>query len=191
MRSLINPLLAVLLAGTLAACSSTPTKENTSSTETAPQPQTETTATQPTEAPQPAEQKQPSMPLTPDNFYNNPANYTGTTDTKIIYFAFDKSDIPPAAFETLRAHATYLKNNPDAKVRLEGNTDERGTRAYNLALSNRRADSVKKFLLVQGVPASQIQTVGYGEEKPAAFGHTEMDWAKNRRVVIDYLQGSP
>jgi len=59
------------------------------------------------------------------------------------------TETPPAAFETLRAHATYLKNNPDAKVRLEGNTDERGTRAYNLALSNRRADSVKKFLLVQ------------------------------------------
>lgn len=191
MRSFINPLLAVLLAGTLAACSSTPTKEETSSTETMPQQQTETMPAQPVEKPAPMKPETSSMPLTADNFYNNPANYTGTTDTKVIYFAFDSDTVPAAAFETLRAHATYLKNNPDAKVRLEGNADERGTREYNVALSERRAKAVMKFLRVQGVPASQLQTVGYGEEKPAAFGHTEMDWAKNRRVVIDYMAGRP
>jgi len=185
--SFINPLLALLVAGTLAACSSTPTQEGTSATETMPQ-QSET---QPIENSSSVQPENTGMPVTADNFYNNPANYTGTTDTKVIYFAFDSDAVPPAAFETLRAHATYLKNNPNARVRLEGNTDERGTREYNVALSERRAKAVRQFLRVQGVPASQLSIVGYGEEKPAAFGHTEMDWAKNRRVVIDYMAGNP
>ncbi|MDX1803131.1 MAG: peptidoglycan-associated lipoprotein Pal [Alcanivorax sp.] len=190
MRSFINPFFALVLATALAACSSTPTEEDTSATEAAPQ-QTQTAPTQPVEPVAPVKPETSSIPLTADNFYNHPSNYDGTTDTRIIYFAFDSNTVPAAAFETLRAHATYLKNNANAKVRLEGNADERGTREYNVALSERRAKAVEKFLRVQGVPASQIEIVAYGEEKPAAFGHTEMDWAKNRRVVINYLSGRP
>lgn len=191
MRSFANPLLAVLVAGSLAACSSTPTQQQTSGTETLPQQHQQPVETQPVETPSRLEPETNGMPLTADNFYNNPANYSGTTDTRVIYFAFDSDAVPPAAYETLRAHAAYLKSHPNAKVRLEGNADERGTREYNVALSERRAKSVRQFLRVQGVPASQLVVVGYGEEKPAAFGHTPMDWAKNRRVVINYLVGSP
>jgi peptidoglycan-associated lipoprotein len=189
MRSILNPLFAVLLAGVLAACSSTPTEEDTSATDTMPQ-QTDTSSTQPVQRPQPKPDHS-NIPLTAENFHNHPSNYDGTTDTKVIYFAFDSNTVPAAAFETLRAHATYLKNNPNAKVRLGGHADERGTREYNVALSERRSESVEKFLRVQGVSSSQIEVVAYGEEKPAAFGHTEMDWSKNRRVVIDYLSGRP
>lgn len=186
MRSFINPFFAVILAGLLAACSSTPTEEDTSSTDTMPQ-----ETTQPVERPAPTKPETSSIPLTAENFHNNPSNYDGTTDTRVIYFAFDSNTVPAAAFETLRAHAKYLKENPNAKVRLEGHADERGTREYNVALSERRAEAVEKFLRVQGVSASQLRTVAYGEEKPAAFGHTEMDWAKNRRVVLNYTAGRP
>ncbi|WP_101676280.1 peptidoglycan-associated lipoprotein Pal [Alloalcanivorax mobilis] len=189
MRSVLNPLLAVFLAGILAACSSTPTEDDSSATDTMPQ-QTDTSSTQPMQRPQPKPDSS-NIPLTAENFHNHPSNYDGTTNTKVIYFAFDSNTVPAAAFETLRAHATYLKNNPNAKVRLGGHADERGTREYNVALSERRSESVQKFLRVQGVSSSQIEVVAYGEEKPAAYGHSEMDWAKNRRVVIDYLAGRP
>lgn len=190
MRSFINPLFAVLLAGLLAACSSTPTEEDTSATDTMPA-DSQSSPAQPVERPAPAKPDTSSIPVTAENFHNHPSNYDGTTDTKVIYFAFDSNTVPAAAFETLRAHADYLKDNPNAKVRLEGHADERGTREYNVALSERRAEAVEKFLRVQGVSASQLDTVAYGEEKPAAFGHTEMDWAKNRRVVLNYTAGRP
>ncbi|KGD65275.1 peptidogycan-associated lipoprotein [Alcanivorax nanhaiticus] len=189
MRSFLNPLFALMLAAVLAACSSTPTEEDTSATDTtAP---AETGPVTPVEPTTPAKPDTSSIPMTADNFYNHPSNYDGTTNTKVIYFAFDSNTVPAAAFETLRAHATHLKNNANAKVRLEGHADERGTREYNVALSERRSKAVEKFLRVQGVSASQIEVVSYGEEKPAAFGHSEMDWAKNRRVELNYTAGRP
>lgn len=189
MRSFLNPLFALMLAAALAACSSTPTEDDTSATDTTQQ--TETAPVTPVEPTAPAKPDTSSIPMTADNFYNHPSNYDGTTNTKVIYFAFDSNTVPAAAFETLRAHATYLKNNANAKVRLEGHADERGTREYNVALSERRSKAVEKFLRVQGVSASQIEVVSYGEEKPAAFGHSEMDWAKNRRVELNYTAGRP
>lgn len=189
MRSFLNPLFALMLAAALAACSSTPTEEDTSATDTTEQ--TEVAPVTPVEPTAPAKPDTSSIPMTADNFYNHPSNYDGTTNTKVIYFAFDSNTVPAAAFETLRAHATYLKNNSGAKVRLEGHADERGTREYNVALSERRSKAVEKFLMVQGVSASQIEVVSYGEEKPAAFGHSEMDWAKNRRVELNYTAGRP
>ncbi|MGB2248835.1 MAG: peptidoglycan-associated lipoprotein Pal [Alcanivorax sediminis] len=189
MRSFLNPLFALMLAAALAACSSTPTEEDTSATDTTEQ--TEVAPVTPVEPTAPAKPDTSSIPMTADNFYNHPSNYDGTTNTKVIYFAFDSNTVPAAAFETLRAHATYLKNNSGAKVRLEGHADERGTREYNVALSERRSKAVEKFLRVQGVSASQIEVVSYGEEKPAAFGHSEMDWAKNRRVELNYTAGRP
>lgn len=196
MRFITNPLLALMLAAFLAACSSTPEQEDTSATEDMSQ-DTQIQPTEPTEPTSPVDQSEPvkpdssDIPVTADNFYNHPSNYDGTTDTRVVYFAFDSNTVPAAAFESLRAHATYLKNNSNAKVRLEGHADERGTREYNVALSERRAKAVQKFLRVQGVSSSQLETVAYGEEKPAAFGHNEMDWAENRRVKIDYLSGRP
>ncbi|MAX55150.1 MAG: peptidoglycan-associated lipoprotein [Alcanivoracaceae bacterium] len=189
MRSFLNPLFALMLAAVLAACSSTPAEDDSSAT-TAPEP-TDTSPVTPVEPAEPVKPDTSSIPLTADNFYNHPSNYDGTTDTRVIYFAFDSNTVPAAAFETLRAHATYLKNNSNAKVRLEGHADERGTREYNVALSERRSQAVEKFLRVQGVSSSQIEVVSYGEEKPAASGHSEMDWAKNRRVEINYTAGTP
>ncbi|MCU5781548.1 peptidogycan-associated lipoprotein [Alcanivorax balearicus MACL04] len=190
MRSFVNPLFAVILAGVLAACSSTPTEQDTSATDTSGM-DSQTGTTQPVQRPESTRPDTSSVPLTADNFHNHPSNYDGTTDTRVIYFAFDSNTVPAAAFESLRAHATYLKNNANAKLRLEGHADERGTREYNVALSERRAQAVQKFLRVQGVSSSQLEVVSYGEEKPAAFGHSEMDWAKNRRVELNYVAGRP
>ncbi len=104
----------------------------------------------------------------------------------VFYFGYDQAQIQPAAFEALKAHARFLKANPAARVRLEGNTDERGTREYNIALGERRGNAVEKFLRVQGVSASQIEVVSYGEERPAAYGHDEASWRLNRRVELYY-----
>lgn len=182
-------LIALLMAAFLAACSSTPTEDAGAETEAGAE-----TAAAETSAVSDAGQVQPevsSIPLTADNFHNHPSNYDGTTSTRVIYFSFDNSSVPAASFETLRAHAKYLKSNTSAKVRLEGHADERGTREYNVALGERRAQAVEKFLRVQGVSAGQIEVVSYGEEKPAAYGHDEMSWAKNRRVQLNYTSGRP
>ena len=84
------------------------------------------------------------------------------------------------------AHARYLRANPNARVVLHGHTDERGTREYNMALGERRANAVQRFLNIQGVSPSQMSVVSYGEERPAVHGQSESAYAQNRRVVFDY-----
>ncbi len=101
-----------------------------------------------------------------------------------IHFDFDKSFIRDDAKPTLEAVAAYMKKNPGAKLRIEGNCDERGTAEYNLALGQRRADSAKKYLTNLGVDGNRISTISYGEEKPADPAHNEAAWAKNRRDVF-------
>ena len=86
---------------------------------------------------------------------------------RVVYFDFDKSDIKPEFLDTLTAHAKYLVANPTQKIRIEGYTDERGTVEYNIALGDRRAQAVRRFMLFQGVNADQITTVSYGEAHPA------------------------
>jgi peptidoglycan-associated lipoprotein len=105
---------------------------------------------------------------------------------RVIYFDFDKSDIKDEFRDILQAHAEYLASHPNVHVTLEGHCDERGTREYNIALGERRAKAVKRMLTLQGVAASQIETVSYGEERPAALGHDESAWALNRRVEFIY-----
>jgi peptidoglycan-associated lipoprotein len=107
---------------------------------------------------------------------------------RTVYFDFDKSDIKPEFLDTLTAHAKYLVANPTQKIRIEGYTDERGTVEYNIALGDRRAQAVRRFMLFQGVSADQITTVSYGESHPADGGHDETAWAKNRRAIIVYLR---
>jgi peptidoglycan-associated lipoprotein len=107
---------------------------------------------------------------------------------RVVYFDFDKSDIKPEYLDTLTAHAKYLVANPSQKIRIEGYTDERGTVEYNIALGDRRAQAVRRFMLFQGVNADQITTVSYGEAHPADGGHEETSWAKNRRSVVVYLK---
>ena len=104
----------------------------------------------------------------------------------IVYFNYDSSEIPPEYLNVVSANATYLVKYPTARVRLEGNTDERGSREYNIGLGERRAQTVRKALMAQGVADAQIVTVSYGEERPAVPGSDEAAYAKNRRVEFAY-----
>lgn len=101
-----------------------------------------------------------------------------------FYFGFDSSELSPEDRDALVYHAAELKANPSSHVRLEGHADERGTREYNLALGERRAQAVQRYLQVQGVAANQMETISYGEERPAQTGSNEAAWSKNRRVEV-------
>ncbi len=103
-----------------------------------------------------------------------------------VYFAFDSSTVDQENRAIVEAHAAYLAANKNIKVVLEGHADERGTREYNLALGERRAQAVERMVKVLGVPADRIKNVSYGEEKAIAMDHTEAAWALNRRVEIIY-----
>ena len=104
----------------------------------------------------------------------------------LFFFEFDKSDLKQEALDDLDAHAKYLSADRAAKVRLEGHADERGTRAYNLALGERRANAVARYLVIQGVNRSQIETVSYGEERPLSLSRDDNGWSRNRRVELIY-----
>lgn len=106
---------------------------------------------------------------------------------RVIYFAYDQSTIEPEYFEILDAHSELLASNTNLTIRLEGHADERGSREYNVALSERRAKAVKQFMDLKGVGSEQSQTVAYGEELPVDPGHNEAAWSKNRRVEIKYI----
>src|SRR5690242_21950022 len=103
-----------------------------------------------------------------------------------IYFDYDKAEIKPEFVPVVAAHAKFLNDNTARKVRLEGHTDERGSREYNIGLGERRAQAVRRALMLQGAQAGQITTVSYGEERPAASGSDEESWRLNRRVEIVY-----
>jgi peptidoglycan-associated lipoprotein len=100
-----------------------------------------------------------------------------------IFFAFDRSDISPEAREILTRQADWLRRYPNVTVTIEGHCDERGTREYNLALGERRAQAAKNVLVAAGIPAARISTISYGKERPAVVGSTEEAYAQNRRAV--------
>ncbi|MEQ1581161.1 MAG: peptidoglycan-associated lipoprotein Pal [Steroidobacteraceae bacterium] len=106
----------------------------------------------------------------------------------IIYFDYDRAEIKPEYVSVVAAHARFLNGNASRKVRLEGHADERGSREYNIGLGERRAQAVRRALLLQGVTEAQITTVSYGEERPAAAGNDEAAYSRNRRVQIGYGQ---
>lgn len=101
----------------------------------------------------------------------------------VFYFDFDSSSLTDAARTAVDAHIALLLAN-DESVRLEGHTDERGTREYNLALGERRANAVRDYMVANGVPSYRIEGISYGEENPMAFGSGEANWSKNRRVEL-------
>jgi len=105
---------------------------------------------------------------------------------RIIYFEYDSAEISDSDQELLIQHAGFLVANPDQRLTLEGHTDERGSREYNIALGDRRALSVQRILELNGVTAEQITIVSYGEEKAAAEGHSDAAWRLNRRVELVY-----
>mgnify|MGYP003524580669 CR=1 FL=1 len=113
---------------------------------------------------------------------------TALKQKSVVYFEFDSSEIRADYLSVVTAHAGYLTKFPTARVRLEGHTDERGSREYNIGLGERRAQTVRKALLLQGVSEAQITTVSYGEERPAVEGSTEEAHAQNRRVELVQVQ---
>ena len=104
----------------------------------------------------------------------------------VFYFDFDASSVRSDSIADLEAHAQYLATHPAAFVRLEGHADERGTREYNMALGERRAKAVERFLAVNGVGGTQVESISYGEEKPAVMGSAEGSLSQNRRVELKY-----
>lgn len=161
-------LISIVLANLLVACASEKPKEP----EAAPAPVVE--------APAPAPAPAPVVAVDP---LNDPASILAR---RSVYFPFDVSAVQEADKPIVEAHGKYLSEHPDSKVRVEGNCDERGSNEYNLALGQRRADSVKKMLILSGAKASQIETVSYGEEKPVCTEHNEACWSQNRRSDIKY-----
>lgn len=100
-----------------------------------------------------------------------------------VFFAFDSSVLSTEAQDTLGRQAEWLKKNASVSVSVEGHSDERGTREYNLALGERRANAAKKFLTAAGIEANRISTISYGKERPAVVGSNEEAWGQNRRAV--------
>ncbi len=103
-----------------------------------------------------------------------------------VYFGFDSYDVEPEYLRYVEAHAKWLVEHPDVKIAIQGNTDERGGREYNLALGQKRSEAVKQRMQLLGVPAARIEAVSFGKEKPVAEGHSEEAWAQNRRADIVY-----
>jgi peptidoglycan-associated lipoprotein len=151
----------------LASCRNTPPPE-----ETPPPPRTETTV--------PTTQ----TPATAGAQVGSQAHFErAVSGQNIIYFDTDRYDIDDEDEARLRSQAAYLRQYPDLTVTVEGHTDERGTREYNLALGERRAEAARDFLVGLGVPSNRIRTVSYGKERPVALASNEAAWAQNRRAV--------
>jgi peptidoglycan-associated lipoprotein len=113
-------------------------------------------------------------------------DYSGGELTHVILFDFDSAEVRADFTDIVARHALILANDGSIRVRLEGHADERGSREYNIGLGERRSQSVRRMLMIQGASASQISTVSFGEERPVAFGSDEDSWAQNRRVEIKY-----
>ena len=107
-----------------------------------------------------------------------------------IYFDFDSYSVSPQYMPIVTNHAKFLANNKNVKVMLEGNTDARGSREYNLALGQKRSEAVKQRMTLMGVNPDQVESISFGKERPKALGDTEEDYAQNRRVDIHYLVGN-
>ncbi len=127
------------------------------------------------------------------DFYDNASygqNVVGGSQApakdRVIYFSYDSSRIDDRSKALIEAHSEYLRNHPNVKVLLEGHTDSRGSRGYNIGLGERRAISVLKLFTQLNVPAAQIRVISYGEENPAVAGNNENAYKRNRRVVIQY-----
>ena len=114
------------------------------------------------------------------------SNQPGAPSARSVYYDFDKSNLKPQDEKLIEANADYLRQHPGLKVRVEGNADERGSKEYNLALGQRRAEGVAKAMKLLGVNDQRIEAVSYGEEKPKAKGHDEQAWSQNRRSDIVY-----
>lgn len=171
----------LLIMGVLAGCSSTPTKEQ----EGAAVEDRKPVAGAP-EA-KPADSGVTSRPLGTSTVAADPLKDPANILSKrSVYFDFDSNLVKDEYKPVVTAHAKYMTQNRAAQMRIEGNADERGSREYNLALGQRRADAVKQMMQLLGAQAGQIESVSFGEEKPKAAGHDEAAWAENRRADVKY-----
>ena len=173
--------ISLVLVNLLAACASEKPKEApapAAAPAPAPAPVVEAPAPVVEAAPAPA-----PAPVAEVDPLNDPANILAK---RSVYYPFDVSVVQDTDKPIVAAHAKYLSEHSDRKVRVEGNADERGSNEYNLALGQRRADGVKKMLELGGAKANQIETVSFGEEKPKATSHDEASWSQNRRSDIKY-----
>jgi peptidoglycan-associated lipoprotein len=177
-RILVSAALAILLA----ACGSTDVKEEGAPVESR---KPDTTAPPVTQAPKPKGPTTGSIKTEPvaANPLKDPSNILSK---RTIYFDYDSSVVKEEYKPLVTAHARFLTDNRGRRAVIQGNTDERGSREYNLALGQRRADSVKKMMMLLGASDQQIETVSFGEEKPVEMGSNEAAWAKNRRADIVY-----
>lgn len=171
--------MAALVASGCAKKEVVKSEEPVAETVKAEPPKVEPQPEPPQPAPAPVEQPKAEAPV---QEVVQPKAVAPIASFETIYFDFDKSDLRQDARDVLYKNADILlKNNPDVKIRIEGNCDERGSAEYNLALGERRAKSAQQYLITLGVPADRLSTISYGKEKPAVEGHDEAAWAKNRR----------
>jgi peptidoglycan-associated lipoprotein len=124
-----------------------------------------------------------TQPAIAGNPLRDPSNILSK---RSVFFDYDSNQVKDEYRGMVQAHSRYLGDKRDSKIRIEGNCDERGSREYNLALGQRRAESVKKMMTVLGVGDGRIETISYGEEKPMSPGHDEQAWSQNRRADIKY-----
>lgn len=175
MRRAARAVLPIMLAAIVAACASEQAKEEASAPVAA-------AAAKPASAPAPR-----AMPVAPKPVPANPLRDPKNILAKrSVYYDLDSYAVKPEFRPIVEAHAGYVKQHPGSSVVIEGNGDERGSREYNLALGQRRADGVKSLMVLLGGSERQIETVSFGEEKPRAAGHDESSWARNRRSDIVY-----
>lgn len=186
-------IITASLALTLAACA-TPPKPVVQAP--APEPVAEIPAPRPV-APAPV-QRQQAETLPPPVTQNLNLPIPGSAEDFVyqsggdarVYFAYNQYDLSQTARDTLRRQANWLNSYPQVAAVIEGNADERGTREYNLALGARRAESVKGFLVSQGVAPSRLTTVSYGKERPIDAGSNESAWARNRNGHTSLMRGT-
>ena len=174
-------LISVGAALLLAACASKEPPKDVKVEDRSP-PVTSTTSTTPVPTTQGTQGQQAGIATRSDPLKdpNSPLS------KRVIYFDYDKDIVKPEFAALVQAHASYLGQNRNRKARLEGHADERGSREYNMALGQRRADAVRKATAVLGVGNDRIETISFGEDKPKSNGHDEAAWAQNRRVEIVY-----
>lgn len=166
--------ISALLIGFLSACASNEPKPNSTQTQSSSSPSTQLSAV--TSQPQP---KQNSLPP-----YKDPANIL--YQKRSVNYDVDQYLVTNSYRPVVEAHAKYLSQHHDQKARIEGNTDEQGSREYNIALGQRRAQAVKKMMIQLGVHENQLEAISWGKERPKAAGHDESAWAQNRRSDIKY-----
>lgn len=165
-------IMSTLLVSLLAACATE------KPVETAPAPEPVTTAPEPVE-------ERAAAPAPVVDELDDPSSILAKRST---YYPFDVSAVQEADKPLVEAHARYLSAHPDRRVRLEGNCDERGSNEYNIGLGQRRADGVRRMLVLGGAKDSQITTVSYGEEKSRCTDHNEACWKQNRRTDLNYVK---